>query len=220
MKPMKYWVIGLLLLSGLWPSQSVLAADPTDVGPAMPAVVVDGNATATSTAQVDVVAQTLALVQVPDLRFQAVKVKDLIQGPQTLAMVSGSVTKDGEGPGFDGDDQEQIVVEDYRGTNSGWQLLVKLDAFQLADSSQTIMPTLAQFGPTNAMGVNVSGVGLSDANFADNDAPVVVAPADRGTGTTTIQIATASLTLPQTKSVLAGDYRAPLNWLLVSGPQP
>ncbi|WP_125708760.1 WxL domain-containing protein [Lacticaseibacillus porcinae] len=217
---MKHWMIGLLLLIGLWPNQPVSAADPTDVGPAMPAVVVDGNATATSTAQVDVVAQTLALVQVPDLRFQAVKVKDLIQGPQTLAMVSGSVTKDGEGPGFDGDDQEQIVVEDFRGTNSGWQLLVKLDAFQLADSSTTLMPMQASFAPTNAIGTNASGMTLSATDFADNDAPVVVAPMNRGTGTTTIQIATASLTLPQTKSVLAGDYRAPLNWLLVSGPQP
>lgn len=213
-------LIGLLAVSGwLMPLQMVAAAG-TEVGPAMPATVVDGAATATSTAQVDVVAQTLALVQVPDLRFETVKVSDLIKGDVSVALVSGQVTKDGEGPGFDGDDQEQIVVEDFRGTNNGWQLQLKLDPFQLADSTATIAPTQAKFAPSNAMGINTVGIALTADDFAGSDASIVSAPVNRGSGTTTVQITTATMTLPQTGNVLAGDYRAPLNWLLISGPQP
>lgn len=199
------------MLAGLGTSQAVTAADT---------IVVDGPAIASNTAQVEVTGQSLALLQVPDLRFEAVNVEALIQGAKTLSLASGVVTKDGAGPGFDGDDQKQIVVSDLRGTNSGWQLLVKLDAFQLADTQTALMPTSATFAPSPATGVNVAGIALKPLNFADTDAPVVVAPAGRGTGVTTVAITSASVTLPQTKNALAGDYRAPLNWLLVSGPLP
>lgn len=212
---MRFWrLLGALMVSAMMPGQVVFAAD------ALPATVVDGEATATSTAQVNVMAESLALIQVPDLHFRSLNVSDLINGPVTLELISGAVTKDGEGPGFDGDDQKQIVVEDFRGTNSGWQLLVKLDAFQLAETSTTITPQSAQFAPSNATGTNATGIALANADFAGNEAPVVTAPIDRGSGTTTVLISTANLTLPQTSNVLAGDYRAPLDWLLLSGPQP
>lgn len=212
---MKSWQrVSILALSAMMPSQVVLAAD------SLPATVVDGAATAISTAQVNVMGESLALLQVPDLQFESLNVGDLIDHRVTLALASGAVTKDGQGPGFDGDDQKRIVVEDFRGTNSGWQLLVKLDAFQLVGTSTTLTPQSAQFATSNATGTNATGIALANVDFAGMEAPVVTAPIDRGSGTTTLAITAATLTLPQTGNVLAGDYRAALDWLLLSGPQP
>lgn len=204
------------MLIGLKPSQAVLAAD-TDVGAA---IAIEGPTMASTIVQVDVVGQPLALIQVPDLRFKAINVRDLIREEKILSLESGAVTKDGEGPGFDGDDHMQIVVSDLRGTDSGWQLLVKLDAFKLADTPTTIMPRSATFASSKITGDNVAEMTLADLNFADHDTPVMVAPVGRGTGITTVSITAASVILPQINNALAGDYRAPLNWLLVSGPLP
>ena len=204
------------MLIGLRPSQVVRAA-ATDVGAAIP---IDGPTTASTIVQVDVVGRPLALIQVPDLRFKAINVSDLIRAEKRLSLESGAVTKDGEGPGFDGDDHMQIVVSDLRGTDSGWQLLVKLDAFKLADTQTTIMPRSATFASSKITGDNVSEMTLANLNFVDHDTPVMVAPVGRGTGITTVSITAASVILPQINNALAGDYRAPLNWLLVSGPLP
>ena len=81
---MKSWQrVSILALSAMMPSQVVLAAD------SLPATVVDGAATAISTAQVNVVGESLALLQVPDLQFESLNVGDLIDHHVTLALASG-----------------------------------------------------------------------------------------------------------------------------------
>lgn len=175
---------------------------------------------AISSAQFFIDGGTLALMQVPDLTFGRSSVGALIQGPQTLHLQAGSIPKDSDAPGFDGSANQQIVVRDFRGTNAGWTLTAQLGQFKNLTSAKTLTATKATLGDGGISGDNVQTIALANADFTSNATAILTAPVERGSGTTTAQLADATIDLPQTVNATAGEYRAPLNWVLGAQPTP
>ncbi|WP_461213965.1 WxL domain-containing protein [Lacticaseibacillus sp. GG6-2] len=189
------------LLAGLTPV-TVHAADGAELTAGETAV------TTTSNAQFNIEAGTLALLEMPNLVFSKASVSALVKGPETLTLA-------------DSEQDRTIVVQDFRGTNTGWSLSGELAAFDYAgDTTKTLTATAATFDPVTATGTNVDGVELRGTNFSGSSATLVNASADRGSGTTTIVVTGAELSLPKTINVQAGDYQAKLTWTLSAQPEP
>lgn len=188
----------------------------TNVGAAYELADDNSTAAANSTAQFDLDAGTLALLAVPNLHFESKSVADLIHGEQTLNLDSGAVAANTNSPAFDGNDTKEIKVQDYRGSNTGWQLTAKLGSFT---GKKVITAEQIQLKGT-VTGDNVANMDLSDANFIGVDAAIVSAPADAGTGLTDVTVTSGSLTLPQDLNAVFGTYQGTINWSLSAVPTP
>ena len=174
----------------------------------------DGSSSiaANSTAQFDLTAGTLALYAVPNLHFQSGSIEKLISGAVTLNFDTEKVTPDDQN--FDGNNFQQLVVEDYRGTNAGWQVTANLGAFSGKKAITADQITLD--GPVG--GSNTTNVSFTNANFAGTNATVLNAPQDAGSGLTNVEVVEGELVLPEDNAALAGTYQATVNWALVTAP--
>ena len=174
----------------------------------------DGSSSiaANSTAQFDLTAGTLALDAVPNLHFKSGSIENLISGEVTLKFDTEKVTPDDQN--FDGNNFQQIVVHDYRGTNAGWQVTANLGAFS---GKKTITAkNITLDGPVG--GSNIANVSFTGANFAGTTATLLDAPQDAGSGITNTEIVVGDLVLPEDNAALAGTYQATVNWALVTAP--
>lgn len=211
-------VIAALLTTG---APAVVSA--ADVGPgtqgdnlnssATPgfAITADENGTgkADSTAEVVVNPGKLSLLKVPDLNFGTVDVKQLITDAKTLELVDGTVIS--KGTSYDGSADQKITVEDYRGSNNGWNLTASLDKFT---GPEDIIPT------SLSLKGNIDGTNLTDtfdiSNIVGTEPTVIAASAATGAGSTTATLTGATLVLPKDTTPKAGTYQAKVVWTLSS----
>lgn len=176
---------------------------------------VNTPASADSTAQFDVKAGTLALLAVPNLHFESKSVADLIHSEQTLRLDSAAVAPNTNSPAFDGNNDESIKVQDYRGTNGGWQLTAKLGDFT---GKKVITPSQIQI-KGSVSGDNTKSLAVSESSFVGEDTAILSAPEGDGTGVNEAKIDAGSLTLPQDREALFGTYQATINWSLSAVPE-
>ena len=176
---------------------------------------VNTPASADSTAQFDVEAGTLSLLAVPNLHFESKSVADLIHGEQTLNLDTEAVAPNTNSPAFDGNNNESIKVQDYRGTNGGWQLTAKLGDFT---GKKVITPSQIQI-KGSVSGENTKSLAVSESSFVGEDTAILSAPEGDGTGVNEAKIDAGSLTLPQDREALFGTYQATINWSLSAVPE-
>ncbi|ERL64395.1 WxL domain-containing protein [Schleiferilactobacillus shenzhenensis] len=180
-----------------------------------------------STAEFSVLSGSLALVAVPDLNFGPVPVRTLmLGGSQALkdnTVTAGTDTVQSKNQhAFDGNTTGQLIVDDLRGTGTGWQLTAKLAASFAApdapDLTDVTMPLTAaattQVGDATALaiGQTVTAGGTTLATAA----------AGNGIGRTSWQFnqaAAAKLTFPgQAANIPANTvYQSSITWTLVTG---
>lgn len=172
------------------------------------------TAEADTTAQVDILAGNLSLKAVPNLNFGQKTVQEFIDGQNTFGLNDAAIT--GEKPGYDGNSNKLIQVEDYRGSNNGWNLTASLDNFT---GPVKITPTgLSLKG--NIDGTNLKGT-FDIQNIVGSGTTVIDATAATGAGSTTATLSDATLTLPENKAPKAGTYQAKVVWTLSSvAPTP
>ena len=170
-----------------------------------------GTVEADSIAQVNIEGGDLVLKAVPNLSFESKNVKDLITDDVNFQLANGAVDN---GPtAWDGNNSKTIEVDDYRGTIAGWTLKADLKGFTGATSINATRLILNG----DIKGGDLSGK-LSNSNIANAGATVLSAEANKGAGPVTVDITSATLTLPQTLKVKAGNYTATVVWTLSAEP--
>lgn len=204
-----WWLLALAAGLAAGPTIPVAAADEdtpeqTTVGAGAAA---NGDATtANSVADFDLEGGTLALVAVPVLHFERASVAELINGSKTLKT--------------QGELAPQLQVNDYRGSNAGWQVTAKLGAFQLTGAAdRQLIADSIQLGQATVTGDNTATLAIDSKNFSGIANTVLAAPQGKGSGQTSAKIAAAALTLPQDVTILAGNYEATIDWTLTAAPQ-
>lgn len=180
-----------------------------------------------STAEFSVLPGSLALVGVPDLNFGPVPVRTLMLGG-SQALKDNAVTP-GTDPvqsknqqAFDGNTTGQLIVDDLRGTGTGWRLNAKLAASFAApnapDLTDVTMPLTAaattQVGDAPALAIGQT-VTVGGATLA-------TAAAGNGIGRTSWQFnkpTAAKLTFPGQAANIAANtvYQSSITWTLVTG---
>lgn len=171
----------------------------------------DQSVDAESIAQLNIEGEALVLKAVPNLNFGQKTVKEFIDGNNSFDLVADSVNN-GE-KGYDGNSAKLIQVEDYRGTNAGWVLKAQLGEFDTGGNIKVNSLTLSG----DPKGDNFSGE-LSTDSIAGSGANLLNAPAGDGTGSTTVTLKTAKLTLDSNEAPLAGTYQATVTWTLGAEP--
>lgn len=173
---------------------------------------VTGKAEADSTAEVVVNPGTLSLYKVPNLNFGSVDVQKLIGGGDTLALKNGALSSDAKT--FDGDSEQIIGVQDYRGTNAGWVLTASLSNFS-GDKGGTIKADNLSLSGDLTSKAGTLGTFDQDVKITDQDTTVLSAAKDGGTGDNSLKLNNQTqLVLPAVKDALAGTYQAKVVWTL------
>lgn len=215
------WLIGLaaaaLLASGA-PLTLQAAGDPNDnlntaAGDGFAVNEGEDSTNANSVAQLNITAGALYLTAVPNLNFDSMSVKNLIEGPKTLGLTTGDV--DPNENGYDGNDDGEITVKDYRGTNAGWSLTAELGEFSQQAGATLTASSLTLDGALTNNGSNVS---LMNSNIASGTASLLSFVANSGSGETTGKVASASLNFEKKANPVEGKYTAQIVWTLNATP--
>ncbi|TGD19038.1 cell surface protein [Levilactobacillus suantsaiihabitans] len=185
------------------------------------------NAEAMSNAQFSVTGGMLTLNAVPNVLLSSTTVNDLQQTTQTLKMASGSTTV---GTGYDGNNNGNLNVSDYRGTHAGWSLTVGMGPFTLlsgsasaiTNSSLNLFFTQGASDNTETPAPNAVALpqGTVTNDWIANPETVWNAPAQTGEGsnTATLNSDETDLQIGKQSNVSAGTYDSTLYWALQDAP--
>lgn len=174
----------------------------------------------------------LILMKIPDLRFAKAdgtnpKVADIMNGT-TLNYVDGNtVKKSADAVRIDGADGI-IEVQDYRGTNAGWNLSAKMDKptyeGTVIDGTLNLKAAISKFTNVDAGGnLNASLVAGGDAAeiWAAKAADATASPAfaGEGAGVNDAEVSTDTTFVSQANpNAVKGQYDATITWTLAGTP--
>ena len=175
------------------------------------------SAKANSTAEFTVEAGKLTLDAVPDMQFGATSVKKIIEGNVALPYLNGDVsdaktTHDGNKTGL-------VRVSDFRGSDAGWSLSLKLGQFtNINDKTQAPFTGITMdlgVTPTKDTTLVNTKTGLEPGQSFE----LAATNADKqgsGQNDFTVDATKTKLSIAQNENVKAGTYQADLTWTLAN----
>lgn len=176
-------------------------------------------ATADSTAEVIVNPGKLSLNKVPNLNFGSADVKDLIAGEKEFPLLNGNLGS--SSTNYDGNANQVIEVQDYRGSNVGWTLTANLDQFRGTKGDTIEASKLVLDGTPASTADGIPGTLKNGVNVASQAGIVLSAGDGSGSGVTSVTLNSGTvLTLPEQNKIVADAYQAKIVWTLAATPAP
>lgn len=174
----------------------------------------NGEASALSTSEVEIVGGILSLDAVPDFHFGTLNIAEFDAGDIEQPLLSGTLAYDSYKTTQDGNDQLFARVTDFRGTGEGWQLAVSMSPFSLLGD-----PNVQIDGAELRLTVNHSGQsrGRVDIPTTEDNTAFVKLDEKEGFGQNEFNFVTGGnenqLYIPA-QPIRSGAYHAVKTWTL------